>query len=147
VLDVFAGLGRRSRELRFLTGARPALSPTELQHLTDVDHHRHAALVAESPDGRAVGIARFCRDPEDDSSAEVAIAVVDTWQGRGVGRRLASALAARARQVGVRRFTMEMRSDNEAALQLLLRISPDAERVVLDRELTAYAATLDRAVR
>lgn len=48
-----------------------------------MDHHDHEALVAIDPDtGRGVGVARYVRDPKRHPSAEVAFAVLESWQGR-----------------------------------------------------------------
>ena len=139
-LEVFAGLGSRSRELRFLA-ATPRVKGTLLTWLA-ADGHDHVALVAESGGGRAVGLAHFVRDPENHESAEVAVAVVDDWQNKGVGTLLASALVERAQQVGVRRFTVTMRPDNEGAIRLLHRISHDPERLSIDRDVAEFAVAL-----
>ena len=48
-------------------------------------------------DGRPVGVARLVRLRDDPETADVAVAVVDAWQARGVGTSLASSLVARAR--------------------------------------------------
>ena len=98
VQRVFDGLGARSRALRFLT-AKPRLTSADLAALSDVDGRDRVALVARH-DGCAIGIARFVRDPEDPATAEVAVAVVDAWQDRWVGTRLAHALVDRARDAG-----------------------------------------------
>ena len=45
VLEVFAGLGSHSRELRFLT-PKPRLTSTDLRQLADVDQHDHVAILA-----------------------------------------------------------------------------------------------------
>ncbi len=55
---------------------------------------------------------------EEFDRAELALAVVDAWQRRGVGRALLAALAARARRAGVRRFTATLLRDNRGALAL-----------------------------
>jgi RimJ/RimL family protein N-acetyltransferase len=121
LLEIFAGLGPRSRRLRFLT-PKPRLTPAELRRLADVDQHDHVAILASSAaSGRPVGVGRFVREPEDGESADVALAVVDAWQSRGVGTLLAQELSARALMVGVRRFTLAMEPGNEAVLRLLER--------------------------
>jgi RimJ/RimL family protein N-acetyltransferase len=141
LLEVFAGLSPRSRELRFLV-PQPRLTPSQLRQLSDVDGHHSVALVAESTGGRPVGIARFFRDRGDPESAEVAVTVVDAWHSRGVGTRLVAALVDRARDVGVRRFSLVVHHENRAALRLLHRFSAGAERVALDRFGAEYAVTL-----
>jgi RimJ/RimL family protein N-acetyltransferase len=117
--DGFARLSAKSRQLRFLTNKKE-LSQKELGYLTDVDHHDHEALGAVNHlDGRGVGIARYIRDAEDPQAAEIALTIVDDWQGRGLGTELLARLSARARQEGIRRFTALVTVDNSAVLGLL----------------------------
>jgi RimJ/RimL family protein N-acetyltransferase len=143
VLEIFAGLGPRSRELRFLT-PKPRLSSADLRQLTAVDHQDHVALLAVTArHGRPIGVARFVRDPAQPDSADVAVAVVDAWQQRGVGTLLGCALVARAREVGLRCLTMVMSQDNDAAVRLLHRSPGDVHRIALDRETAEFALLLD----
>jgi RimJ/RimL family protein N-acetyltransferase len=142
VLEVFAGLDAQSRRLRFLT-AKPRLTAGDLRQLTAVDHHDHVAVLAVSTaQDRPIGVARFVRDPDRPESADVAVAVVDAWQGRGVGTMLKSALVRRALEVGVRRFTMAMSPHNEAAVRLLHRAPGEIERLALDDETAEFALVL-----
>jgi L-amino acid N-acyltransferase YncA len=117
--DGFERLGERSRYRRFLAPHGP-LTDSELRYFTEVDHHDHEALVAIDPQtGLGVGVARYVRSTADRSVAELAVAVVDDWQGRGVGSRLTAALADRARAEGIRSFTALVLADNELMLNLL----------------------------
>jgi len=119
VADGFARLSPRSRQLRFLT-AKKQLSGAELRYLTDVDHHDHEALVAVNPaDGRGVGIARYIRHAGDPHAAEIAVTIVDDWQGRGLGTELVARLSDRARSEGIRRFTALVAEDNVAVARML----------------------------
>jgi GNAT superfamily N-acetyltransferase len=149
VLEVFAGMSERSRELRF-HGAKPRLPEAELAQLVDVGCcGREAVAAVESASGRAIGIARFVRDHADDAVAEVAFAVADDWQGRGVGKRLVAELVPVARAAGVSRFRASVVAGNDAAVALLRR----AGRVVaaeyvdgtLELEIDLSAAPLTRA--
>jgi GNAT superfamily N-acetyltransferase len=116
--ESFDRLSEQSRYRRFLS-PHDRLSAAELRYLTEVDHHDHEALVAVDPRARAgAGIARYIRSKEDPSSAELAVVVVDDWQGKGVGTRLASALAERAREEGVSVFTALVLAENDAMLRL-----------------------------
>ncbi|MDQ3851133.1 MAG: GNAT family N-acetyltransferase, partial [Actinomycetota bacterium] len=118
----FARLSAESRRLRFLV-AKTRLSEAELRYFTEVDGHHHEALVAIDPaTGQGIGIARFVRDEHDDTSAEIAVTVVDEWQRRGVAKRLLAELADRARQEGVRRFTALVGADNRGMHKLLDRL-------------------------
>jgi GNAT superfamily N-acetyltransferase len=119
LLAAFERLSERSRYRRFLA-PQGRLSEAELRYLTEVDHHDHEALVAIEPDsGEGVGVARYVRSAEDPSSAELAVAVIDDWQQRGVGGRLADALAERARAEGITSFTVVLLAENEQMLGLL----------------------------
>ncbi len=120
VQQVFEGLSERSRRRRF-HGPKPRLREPELEHLVDVGCCGREAVVASDPrSGRAVGIARYVRTSSD--TAEVAFEVVDAWQGRGVGARLAEALAAIAAGNGIRRLSATVATDNPAALALIKRL-------------------------
>ena len=117
--DGFDRLSGRSRQMRFLT-LKKALSPAELRYFTDIDHHDHEALGAmDCTDGRGVGVARYVRDAKDPQAAEVAVTIVDDWQGRGLGTELLARLSDRARQAGIRRFTGLVAEDNQAMAGLL----------------------------
>ncbi|MBD0283565.1 MAG: GNAT family N-acetyltransferase [Thermoleophilaceae bacterium] len=118
-------LSAESVQRRFLTPKR-SFSRAELRYLTEVDGRDHVALVAEYPGDpvrRLIAAARFIRLHADPETAEAAIVVADPWQGRGLGSLLARELAARARELGVRRFTATMASDNVPAHRLLARLT------------------------
>jgi RimJ/RimL family protein N-acetyltransferase len=131
VREVFAGLGERSRRLRF-GGPKPSLPDPELRWLADVDGTRHAAVLAVDCEGAAVGIARFVRIDGAPPSAEIAFAVVDEWQDRGVGTRLLAALADHARRAGIERFVATVHAGNQASLRLLRHAGPVVSSAVRD---------------
>jgi EmrB/QacA subfamily drug resistance transporter len=123
--DGFARLSPESRRLRFLR-RKDELTPAELRYFTDIDHHDHEALGAlDQTDGRGVGVARYVRDADDRHSAEIAVTVVDDWQGRGLGTELLAQLSGRARAAGIRRFTALVSADNAAMAALLRSASSD----------------------
>ena len=96
---------------------------SELAYLTEVDHHDHEALVALEPgSGDAVGVARFVRDSDNPTRAEVAVAVVDDWQGRGLGRALLELLSDRAREEGIAHFTALVMGENRPAIDVLSKL-------------------------
>jgi len=134
----FSRLSVESRWLRFLTG-KPELSQAELRYFTEIDHHDHEAIAAlDYLDGRALGIARYIRHREDPEAAELAITVIDDWQGRGLGTELLTDLTDRARHEGIRRFTALIAADNEAALGLLEDTSTDAQVTHHDQGSVEY---------
>jgi acetyltransferase len=117
VQSIFDRLGSRSRLLRF-GGAKTVLTVADLELLTRVDADHHV-LVA-SIDNVPVGIARLVRDGPD---ADVAFAVVDEWQHRGVGTILADRLAADARAAGIVRLHATMHAENRSSLALMKRVT------------------------
>ena len=56
--------------------------------------------------------------------AELAIEVVDAWQGRGLGRRLLRAVADRGREEGYSRLVADVLSENTAMRVLLASVLP-----------------------
>jgi GNAT superfamily N-acetyltransferase len=119
VVDVFDGLSEESRYRRFFTFSS-GLTLDMLAYLTEVDHTNHEAIIAIEPTtGRALGVARYVRLRDGPEAAEVAFAVVDEWQGRGLGRALLTYLTRRARQEGVLRFVALIKVGNEEAVRLL----------------------------
>ena len=134
----FARLGLRSRRLRFL-GSKPSLTDAEVAYFTNVDHDKHEALVAVDTKARAgIGVARFIRDPLVPEVADVAITVVDDWQGHGVGSLLLRQLTDLAGCRGVRRFTALVSTDNMAMRRMLARIAGDVELVGRDADTLSY---------
>ena len=145
VADGFARLSARSRQLRFLS-PKKELSPAELRYFTDVDHHDHEALGAlDYADGRGVGIARYIRDADDPQAAEIAVTIIDDWQGRGLGTELVAQLSGRARSEGIRRFTALVGADNPAMAGLLRNVR--ANLVRRDRGALHYEIILGPAGR
>jgi RimJ/RimL family protein N-acetyltransferase len=138
VQQVFDAMSERSRYERFL-GAKPALSRDDLSLLSAVDHENHEALVAVDPvTGNAVGEAHLVRDRGDRSVAEVAFAVADEWQGRSLGTRLACLLAARARELGIRRLRARMLAGNTRSRALMRSMGR-----VVDRSYDGVALELE----
>jgi RimJ/RimL family protein N-acetyltransferase len=117
--DGFTRLSATSRWMRFLT-PKKELSPAELRYLTDLDHHDHEALGAlDHGNGRGVGVARYIRHAGDPYAADIAVTIVDDWQGRGLGTELLARLSDRARQEGIHRFTALVAAENVAVARLL----------------------------
>jgi RimJ/RimL family protein N-acetyltransferase len=140
--DGFARLSAASRQMRFL-GVKKDLSAAELRYFTDVDHHDHEALgVLDRASGRGVGIARYIRDAGDPQTAEIAVTIVDDWQGRGLGTELLARLSDRARQEGIRRFTALADAGNVAVAALLRNAG--ARLVRRGRGTVEYEITLAR---
>lgn len=119
VAALFARLGDESRRQRF-GGAKPRLSGRELAELARVDGSRHALVAYLAGDPRPAGVARLARDG---ARAEVACAVADDCQGRGVGRALLMELAALARAAGLVELRATVCGDNPRAVSLVTRLA------------------------
>jgi GNAT superfamily N-acetyltransferase len=118
-------LSEASVQRRFLT-AKPRYTRSELRYLTEVDGWNHVALVAESPTQagrRILGVGRYVRHADDPAKAEVAVEVIDDFQGRGLGTLLVDELGRRARMRGVTRFTATMASNNIPAQRLFRKLT------------------------
>ncbi len=118
LLDAFERSSPESRYRRFFSPT-PRLSAAQLRYLTEVDHHEHEALQAvDLQTNEGLGVARFVRSPDDPTIAEVAVAVVDDWQGRGLASALLHDLAARARDEGIERFSASVLAENDPIMNL-----------------------------
>jgi len=150
----FDRLSPESRYRRFFVSLRE-LSDGLLDVLTDVDHDSHEALVALEPQSEEiVGVARYVRMPEQPERAEASVAVVDDWQGRGLGRALLERLVTRARDTGVSRFVAFTQADNRRAVEVMSHLGPTTssmrgDLVELDIELPKHGigAPLATALR
>ena len=125
---IVAGFERLSPESRYRRFFSPLerLSPADLRYLTEVDHHDHEALIGFSSDSREpVGVARFVR-MDDPAFAEVAVTVIDDWQGRGVATALLARLVARALEEGITHFVALVLSDNREVIDVFQHLAPQA---------------------
>ena len=82
------------------------------------------AVDDEQQDGCVVEcVARYVPDCEDPHAAEIAVTVVDDWQGRGLGTELLARLSDRAREEGIGRFNALVWADNQAMAKVLRNMS------------------------
>lgn len=117
LLEFFVGLSEQSRFLRF-HGFRH-VDREFVEPLLDPDWSDRGALVgslaAPGESERVVAVASYARLAET-ATAEMAFAVADADQGRGIGTRLLEQLARRARAAGLTHFVAEVMASNAAAL-------------------------------
>lgn len=135
-----AGYERLSTTTRFhrFLASVPHLSSVQLDHLVDqVDGIDHVALALVVIDvdhvGTPVGVARMIRYERQPTAADVAVTVLDEWQGRGVATALLEELV-RQRPVGVTRVVTTVAADNRPSLAMLRRLG----------KTTAVPAGIDR---
>lgn len=122
LLTHFKGLSEQSIYHRFF-GIKRALNDEELRRFTDLDFVNHVGLVAtlgSGDDERFIGVARYVRSV-DNARAEVAFAVIDEHQGRGIGTLLLEHLSRIARQAGITEFEADVLGDNNRMLEVFAR--------------------------
>ncbi len=108
-----------------------------------------AALEAIDPRTReGIGVARYVRNRDRPSSAEVTVAVVDAWQGRGLGGLLLRRLSRRAAADGIDTFTASLQTGNRSMVRSLQRLGavrprrPDSDVLEFDVELPTDDAAM-----
>ena len=105
-------------------GFKRALSESEAIDMTEVDFVDHMGLVATlgtDPEQPLVGVGRYivCEDAQKHHRAEVAFAVLDEHQGKGIGSLLLQHLAIIGRARGVREFLAEVLTDNNQMIAVI----------------------------
>jgi acetyltransferase len=121
--EFFRALSAEGRYFRFMTPLNE-LPETVAQRLISVDYRSHLALLAEVfQDGREImiGEARYVVDEHDAQSCELAVAVADDWQAKGIARALLDRLERQAAASGIRRMFAETLRTNKAVLRLAER--------------------------
>jgi len=114
-------IGTHSLYRRFM-GAKRGFSDKERTFFLNVDFVNHVALVAVVKEGDRTAIVAGGRYiVEKPGVAEVAFAVVDDYQGQGIGALLLRHLAALARQTGLNEFTAQVLPDNTPMLKVFER--------------------------
>jgi len=111
----FAHQSQQSVYFRFF-GPRSALTDREVTHFTTVDYHDRMAFVAFLRD-EMIAIGRYERLAGTDE-AEVAFAVADEHQGRGLATLLLEYLATYAATQGITRFSADTLIDNRRMLEV-----------------------------
>ena len=150
--DVFRRLSPRSRYHRFLQVLDQLDDPMIRLLVDSVDgvHHIALLLIVLPPQGEEelIGVAHLVQNPDDPATADIAVTVVDDWQGCGAGTALGSALLAR-RPAAVTRLCTIVAADNRASLALLARAgrmsSGLPEQGVLDVTVDLPAAARARS--
>lgn len=98
------------------------LGPEQLKMLEQIDQKNYCmwgALNPAKPNEPGIGIARYRRLAEEPSAADVAITILDQYQGTGAGLLLHACLHATARQNKVRHFYYEVGGENERFIRHL----------------------------
>jgi acetyl coenzyme A synthetase (ADP forming)-like protein len=114
LLAFFRDLSDRSLYLRF--HGHPAVDEALVDPVLEPDWLERGALIG-TMEGRIVAVANYVR-LRAVATAEVAFAVADEFQGRGIGTRLLERLAAIAADVGIEEFVADVMATNHAMLNV-----------------------------
>lgn len=119
----FDQLSPRSRHLRFFSPINK-LSDAQLTYLTKLDDVNHVLVTAtdiHTDEPRGMGLARYIRLADEPDVAEMAITIIDEYQGRGLGPILLDALMGLARENSVRILRGYVLQSNKPMITLLTR--------------------------
>jgi RimJ/RimL family protein N-acetyltransferase len=119
VLEAVKRTSAKSLFRRFF-GPRREFSESEIRFFLNVDFVNHVAIIAEiDENGKAavVGGARFIK--LDAETAEMAFAVIDPYQGHGIGKMLMHHIAVLARAAGIRKLVAEVLPENTPMLKVM----------------------------
>ncbi len=156
----YSSLSLESRVFRFF--AAVANADSSVKRMVDVDYKTSYGIVAVAgADAQIVCHAMYVQIAS--GKAELALAVADSYQGRGVGTILLGQLAEAAAAAGLDTLEAVVRPENHRMLQMLresgfplrarsepgevhaelpTRITPDGVRVFEDRERLAAVAAV-----
>ncbi len=129
LLSGFEKLSERSRFFRFL-GAMSRLSPEDLDRFTAAGDANHGAFGALDISGAApvpVAIARYERFGDGSALAEMAVTVIDAYQGRGVGTVMVATTAYCAAKAGIEALIAFVHPENTGMSHLLLSLGAMTE--------------------
>jgi acyl-CoA hydrolase/GNAT superfamily N-acetyltransferase len=115
--DLFYSLSNESARQRFMT-YKKAYPHAEMQQLVDADYVETLALVASDPkSGELIAMARYDMDPAT-RFGDIAFAVRDVWQRRGIGSVLMRRMLEAARANGLRGFSADVLVGNRGMLMV-----------------------------
>jgi ribosomal protein S18 acetylase RimI-like enzyme len=122
--EAVAAMSERTVYFRFFSPIK-RMSDALAHRLAVVDYNDRFALVATThrpaARERIVGVARYDRAAKTEM-AEVAVAVIDEFQRRGLGSVLLAELARVARTHGIRTFQLIVLPENQEMLGLLRKM-------------------------
>jgi acetate---CoA ligase (ADP-forming) len=147
IVRLFAELSARSIYMRFFN-TKQALTQEQLEDFTRPDFDRHVALVGELGEHgreRVVALGHYIRDTAQSDTAEVAFAVADAYQGRGIGTLLLEHLASLAREVGIRTFEAHVLGENNQMLDVFASSGFEMVRSYADGVFSVHLPTEETA--
>ena len=139
ILKAFNRSSPQSLRRRFFA-AKGGLSDKEIEFFSKVDFVNHVALAAaveEEGQPVIVGGGRYVLT--EPGQAEIAFAVIDQYQGKGIGAILMRHLATIAREAGLKQLVAEVLPENAPMLAVFKK---SGLRVHTGREARVVRVTL-----
>ncbi len=133
VKDFFYSLSDKSLQRRFMS-MRKDIPHSMRQNFVVIDYTREIVILAfDTEEGKeeVLGIGQFIRD-EETHSAEVAFAVRDGHQNRGIGFELLSYLTLLAKNEGLHGFTADVLAENRPMVHVLEKMFPGLTKTIED---------------
>jgi len=119
IREGFDRLSKNTIRKRFM-GLRSGFTEEELKFLTEIDGVDHFAIgVATLDDPIGLAVGRYVRDDMNSQRAEIALVIVDSHQGLGLGKKLLHDLIEHARSNGLQELYGNTGPDNESMRRLL----------------------------
>ena len=117
LLEMLRRMSAQALYYRFMTV--PRIDLAKAAQLARADFDRQYVLAGECA-GAIVAIAGYYVDDSSPERAEVAFAVADAWQGRGIGTRLLECLAEIGRRRDLRTFDAYVLGENRRMMDVFL---------------------------
>jgi acyl-CoA hydrolase/GNAT superfamily N-acetyltransferase len=133
VKDFFYSLSDKSNYRRFIM-LRRSLPHEVLQKFVAIDYTRQMVILAVVQDDEkelVVGVGQYVVQ-EDTHTAEIALAVRDDYQHRGIGKELLDHLTLIARRQGLLGFTADVLGENQPVMGLLEKSGLDFMKEISD---------------
>jgi acyl-CoA hydrolase/GNAT superfamily N-acetyltransferase len=127
--DFFYSLSDESLQRRFMS-MKKSIPHERLQEMVVIDYTQDMVILAvniEEEIEEVVGIGQFSID-EVSHTADVAFAVRDDWQGKGIGTELMKYLTILAKKRGLLGFTADVLADNWGMLRVFNKMGFDMEK-------------------
>lgn len=142
-VELLGKLSPESRRRRFFSAGIPGTKLIDyLLHIDFVDHFAWVVLDCSTSPHTGVGIARFIRNDVDPHRAEAAFAVIDDFQGKGLGTIMLGALAVAAEAAGITTFTAEVLDENTPMRRVFSKVDATWKRA--DRGVLAAVMSVAR---
>jgi RimJ/RimL family protein N-acetyltransferase len=143
ILALFYRFTPRTVYLRFHHVLKE-MSREDVRRICTVDYDNSFALVAtvvSDGEEKIIAVGRYARLPGT-NTAEIAFAVEDPYQGKGLGTHLLHHLAVIARERGINVFEAEVLAQNQDMLRVLKK---SGYHMVQELDSGVYRAILDIA--